>query len=78
MAQAWKSIINGFIVSCTSSFDQLKIKKRNQKVNHYREGIYTSFKLELSAFTEVVQWIEALTFSSSWGSGFKSLEANFS
>ena len=29
-------------------------------VNHRREGIYTSFKVELSAFTEVVQWIEAL------------------
>ena len=32
-------------------------------VNHHREGIYTSFKLKLSAFTEVVQWIEALTFT---------------
>ena len=64
MAQACKSI-NGFTVSCTSSFDQLKIKKRNQKFNHYGEGIYTSFKLELSAFTEVIQWIEALANSSS-------------
>ena len=32
-------------------------------VNHHREGIYTSFKLKLSAFTEVVQWIEALTLT---------------
>ena len=33
-------------------------------VNHDREGISNSFKLELSAFTEVIQAIEALTFSS--------------
>ena len=76
MAQAWKSI-NGFIVSLTSSFDQLKlwfyteIKKKPEKtslktVNHHREGIFTSFKLELSASTEVVQCMEALTFSFNW------------
>ena len=46
------------------------MKKKNQKksslktVNHHREGIYASFKLELSAFTEVVQWVEVFTFSS--------------
>ena len=59
MDQAWKSI-NGFAASFTSSFDQLKIKfytaikkKQNKTkklslktVNHHREGIYTSFKLE--------------------------------
>ena len=39
-------------------------------VNHHREGIYTSFKLALSAFTKVVQWIEELTFSSNWFWGF--------
>ena len=65
MNQAWKSI-NGFVVIFTSSFDQVKIqfyteiKKKTSKaslktVNHNREGIYTSFKLDLSAFTEVVQ-----------------------
>ena len=31
-------------------------------VNHHREGIYTSFKLELSVFTEVIKLIEALPF----------------
>ena len=36
-------------------------------VNHDREGIYTSFKLDLSAFTEVVQQIEALTIFSNTG-----------
>ena len=36
----------------------MKKKKSSLKtVNHHREGIYTSFKLELSAFTEVVQWV---------------------
>ena len=31
-------------------------------VNHHREGEYT--KLGWAAFTDMVQWIEALTFSS--------------
>ena len=67
----WKST-NEFIVSFTSTFGQLKIyteikKKTNWKkpslktVNHHREGIYTSFKLESSAFTEVIQLIDKLT-----------------
>ena len=30
-------------------------------VDHHREGIY---KYESSAFTEVIQWFETLTFSS--------------
>ena len=30
-------------------------------VNHHGEGIHISFKLELRTFTQVVQWIEALT-----------------
>ena len=73
MDQAWKGI-NGFIVGFTSSFDQLKIsfyteiKKKNKKsslktVHHHREGIYTSFKIVLTALTDVVQWVAALTFS---------------
>ena len=33
-------------------------KKSLKTVNRHREGIYTSFKLELSGLTEVVQWIE--------------------
>ena len=66
MDQAWKSI-NGFILSFSSSFDQLKtyfyteIKKKKPKtsssktVNHHREGrIYTSFKLEI--FQPLPRW----------------------
>ena len=56
-----------------------KLKKKTKKsslktVNHHREGIYTSFKLNPSALTEVVQWKEVWPFSSNWfwGSGFKS------
>ena len=73
MDQASKSI-NGFILNFASSFDQLKVNstrkltKKTEKVilenvNNHREGIYTSFKLEISAFTNVVQCREALTFS---------------
>ena len=64
-------------MSFTSSFDQLKrfnstlkLKKKKTKksilktVNHHKEGIYTSFKLALSVFTEVVQWIEVIAFNS--------------
>ena len=42
-------------------------------VNHHREGEYT--KLGWAAFTDMVQWIEALTFSSNWfwGSGVRNL-----
>ena len=35
-----------------------KQKTSLKTVNHHREGIYTSFKLELPGLTEVVQWIE--------------------
>ena len=40
-------------------------------VDHHREEIY---KHESSAFTEVIQWFETLTFSSNWfwASGFES------
>ena len=50
------------------SFDFTRKRKKSslKTASHHREGIYTSFKLELSAF-EVVQWIEVLTFSSNWG-----------
>ena len=49
-------------------------KSSLKTANHHREGIYTTFKLQLSALTEVVQWIETFIFSSnvSGGSGFKS------
>ena len=42
-------------------------------VNHHREGEYT--KLGWAAFTDMVQWIEPLTFSSNWfwGSGVRNL-----
>ena len=33
-------------------------KSSLKTANHHREGIYTTFKLQLSALTEVVQWIE--------------------
>ena len=60
MEQAWKSI-NGFIVSLTSSFDQLKlwfyteIKKNPEKtslktVNHHREGIFTFLTRTVSVY----------------------------
>ena len=55
------------------------IKKYLKKKKKYITNIYTSFKLELSAFTEVVQWIEALTLSSNLfgGSGFESSWSKF-
>ena len=55
-------------------------KSSLKTANHHREGIYTTFKLQLSALTEVVQWIETFIFSSnvSGGSGFESPESNFS
>ena len=74
--------VHWFIVSFTSCSHQLKIYfyMETEKVvlencqSPYIRNIYTSFKLELSAFTEVVQWIEALTLSSNLfgGSGFES------
>ena len=47
-----------------------------ETVNHHREEIY---KHESSAFTEVIQWFETLTFSSNWfwASGFESPWSKF-
>ena len=40
----------------TRKFKKKKTKKSSLKtVNHHGEGMYTSFKLALAAFTEVVQ-----------------------
>ena len=80
MDQTWKSI-NGFIVSFTYSFDQLKIqnstrklkkKKKKRKsslksVNHHQEKEY------------ILPLREALTISSNWfwGSGFESPWSKF-
>ena len=51
-----------------------KEKSSLKTVNHHTKGIYASFKLQLPAFTEVVQWIHALAFGSNWlwGSVFES------
>ena len=32
-------------------------------VNHHRQGIYTSFILNLAALTDVVQWMISFIFS---------------
>ena len=88
MDQALKSI-NGFIVSFMFGFNQLKTdifymetkKVILKTVDHHRDGTYASFKLESSALTEEVQWIEAFKFlvvTDSEGPGLNPLEANFS
>ena len=68
------------LVSISERFNSTrKFKKKNKKVilencqSQYRRNIYL-FLFDLSVFTKVVQWIEALTFSNSWlwGSGFES------
>ena len=48
-------------------------------VDHHGEGTYTPFKLESSALTKEVQWIEALVLvlTDSEGAGLNPLEANF-
>ena len=49
-------------------------------VNHHREGLYTSFKHILTAFTEMVQWKEnlLLVLTDSEGPGSNPLEAHLS
>ena len=62
-----QQVLSGVVASVSERFNstrKLKKKKQTKKsslktVNHHRERIYISFKLDLSEFTEVVQWTEA-------------------
>ena len=62
-----------------NSTGKLKKKKRKKSslktVNHHRDGIYTSFRLALAAFTEVIDF---LFLTDSEGPGSNPLKANFS
>ena len=59
-------MMNNVVLMFSPRFNSTRKPKKSslETIDHHREGIYTSFKLDLSAFKEVVQWIEASTFSS--------------
>ena len=64
----------------TLAITDTKSSPRPPRVSAIKGVHCTSLKLDLSAFTEVVQWIDALTFSPHWfwGTRFESPDANFS
>ena len=65
------------VLSLSNYYSIFKAEK-GKAVSHHREGIYIYIYIYLLnsilAFTVVIHWMEALTFSSNWfwGSGFKS------